>query len=396
MSDLFVRFVLELDAFDTEPYRFTGAAFHRWLPDGARDAIQLPVHDTKSQLRVWFERRHHTSHGILRYDQKARGCNTSRLARQSVVDSGPLRGELRLNQISDADIRRLLAQDSSAVHGKRKCPTYMRLAKRVATLIQPPVTRFLEVIKHNFGQYWIEILQPWDSRDHSLASYCYNILNASWRLKGTRLWMPFAAGERISTISMPGGSKQQVFGSLYLENITQKDWQELPQYLRDSRSTSAAARAASRAHAAVEQRDFRYALIEATLAAELAVSAAMTMGDSETAALRRQVNRFLNDPVGTQVATAALMKGVDRSLVALALEAVDLRNKVVHEGFSPRRGTFERQLYMLLRIVSLLDHGPPLKFPATPGLSWHFVPAAKWRSTANNRVHQLQSLGLHR
>ena len=103
MSTLLLKFKINLEEHNGSTYsKHKGPLFHRWLPDGEKDAIILDTGDTNAELRVWFER-----FGCIRkdgnfitYDYERREVDADIMLKQAVLEAGPIMGLLKIKAIA--------------------------------------------------------------------------------------------------------------------------------------------------------------------------------------------------------------------------------------------------------------------------------------------------------
>jgi len=108
MPKLLLKFGINLEAKDTQfALEHHGPQFHRWLPDGEKDAILLDTGDPNAVLKVWFERRGFVRDGFIVYDRKRQEADSEIIPKQAVLDAGPLRGLLEIQEISAEEIMSL-------------------------------------------------------------------------------------------------------------------------------------------------------------------------------------------------------------------------------------------------------------------------------------------------
>lgn len=69
MSALILTLRVSLEGLESDCH---GAVFHRWLPDGKNDAIELDVDDPNGKLKVWFERCGYTGDEKIIFDERKR------------------------------------------------------------------------------------------------------------------------------------------------------------------------------------------------------------------------------------------------------------------------------------------------------------------------------------
>ena len=168
MPTLLLKFGIILEDYSSS--RLTelhGPLFHRWLPDGKKDAITLKT-GPNLKLKVWFDRRGfvHKS-GLIVFNYDRRELDPNIIPKQAILDAGPLMGLLEIKNLSD--------QELSAVHeNKIGDQRYIDFGKKVVKkLLFPSVHRFLNTLNINYGQYWIRGLEEWDSTKESLGNYCH-------------------------------------------------------------------------------------------------------------------------------------------------------------------------------------------------------------------------------
>lgn len=273
MPTLRLRFRIWLD--ETSEERFNdhfaphGPLFHRWLPDGVADALTLQSGDSTVELRVWFERlgyvRDRAMGRDIVFDPGRRELDSAIMATQGILQAGPLCGELVLHALTDEEIAPL-REFVTNEQREKSTGYYVRLGKRVVKLIQPPVTHFLDVLRINFGQYWLTTLESWDSRKESLGQYCSHTLNLRWGLDNEDTWERFIPTQLQGRIYATMRPDQH-----FLEYLSREDWAELQQVVGELKSPSLAARILVQTHRLRDQNDLRYALIEGVTALELAL-----------------------------------------------------------------------------------------------------------------------------
>jgi hypothetical protein len=93
MATLLLKFGVLLENYNIEEFdRHKGPLFHRWLPDGEKDAILVDVPDPTAELKVWFERRGFVDDRWIRFDYSRPEIDPEIMERQAILDAGPLRG----------------------------------------------------------------------------------------------------------------------------------------------------------------------------------------------------------------------------------------------------------------------------------------------------------------
>jgi hypothetical protein len=108
---LLIRFQIDLEKEGAHEWFCPhGPLFHRWLPDGQRDAIQLNTGHPSATIRVWFERFGVTINRASETEEVVfvrdkREVDPASMDRQGVLSAGPLFGELRLEKYGDDEMK---------------------------------------------------------------------------------------------------------------------------------------------------------------------------------------------------------------------------------------------------------------------------------------------------
>lgn len=238
-------------------------------------------------------------------------------------------------------------------------PAYEFLGKRVVKLIRPPVNKMLNLLRTNFGQYWIEEIEKWDSRTQSLGSYCAG-LGMRWNFDDGGSGLPFVPNKRISTDSM---TIVQVTDDAYRRDLlTHEDWLKIPEVVNAGYEPSPAAFILARAYQLLDQGHLRQAFIEGVTALEVALDGYIRERQGNSKKLAGYVEQFQGLPLPVKVAAVAVCSG---SIVASDVEdtiaAYKIRNLIVHDGNHPSEED-ESKLYVLLKAAGALIPGPEFKF----------------------------------
>jgi hypothetical protein len=245
MADLLLRFAIQLENYELQD-RHAGPLCHEWLPDGEKDAVSIENKEEAATLQLWFERRGFVESGMIRFHHCRSEVNPEIISRQAVLDAGPLRGLLKLEELGE-EVLTLIRE------GLRGDDHYVALGKRVVKkLLEPHVSRFLRILSTNFGQYWIsDRLVEWDSREQSLGRYC-DLINLAWSLDGGQTWSPFIPNEpeRAPVIIKLGRLR-------FDELITEEDWADLSKAFREDYNPTLAAVILGRAHELLDQGHVR-------------------------------------------------------------------------------------------------------------------------------------------
>jgi len=245
---------------------------------------------------------------------------------------------------------------------------YVALGKRaVIKLICPMVSRLINTLQTNYGQYWIQQLEEWDSRKCTLGHYC-RLLNAKCSVDGGSTWLDFVPDKPAATFTVQMSMMQDF--DVY---ITKRDWQNISRTLIEGHEPSPAAFVLLQSHRLLHQGDLKYAIIEGVTALELAIHEFIRI---RLGANIDKANPFFNmrsEAAQLAVIAAALGKTAD---LGPALRCIDTRHKIVHEGFTPTEGA-RVELMALLNTVSAMLEGPKFRFPtANPGNA--IAPPEEW------------------
>jgi len=196
MSELLLRFLIRLESSEQAgAYENHGPLFHRWIPDGEKDAITLDTGDSDITLRVWFARWGYVSdNGWIVFSYERREFDTSVMDKQGILEAGPLMGMLKIKSLSDAE---LLPMKEHRLGDK----AYVELGRRVFDLLWAPVSGFLDLLRIHYGQYWIRNVERWDPSKGSIGHYFRTVLEMEGSLDDGRNWFPFIPDEQVIRIT---------------------------------------------------------------------------------------------------------------------------------------------------------------------------------------------------
>ena len=356
MSMLLLKFVINLENYDLSIItRHHGPLFHRWLPDGESNAIVLNTEDPNAKLKVWFERRGYVDNGFVRFDYQRKEVDPKIIPTQAILDGGPLFGLLEIQGISEEKL-------TCIRENKVGNEAYVKLGKKIVKkLICPPVHKFIDILRTNYGQYWIRNFDEWDSRRESLGSYCRTTLQLKWSLDGGKTWESFEPDERVYNVTLTASKD-------FAGYLTEKDWNELAKVVQEGYEPSLASFLLSRAQQLLDQGNLKYALVEGVSALELALNEFIRNVSQVSDSLLKLMSPFWQLPLNAQViSVAAISEKMSKEHVENAIEAINIRNKVVHEGLDPPANAEER-ICGLLNTVAALVLGPKFRFlTANPG-----------------------------
>ena len=301
-----------------------GPLFHEWLPDGRTDAIAVPTVDSRNRLELWFERRGYLDGTFVRYDKTRQEVDVDTMRRQGHLDAGQLRGEAQYVSVVSSELE-------AVRDDRRGASEYVAFGKRVVEFLQPPLSAFIDLLRTQYGQYWLRELRPWDSRSESLGSYCSTTLWLHWREGQDLSWRKFRPTDLSS-----GMVVQPLPGRACGEYLTESDWRYIQQTFNPNATVPLALRLIGRAHELRDAEHVNEAFVQAVSGVEIAIEhflATRAQGQAEGVVF---FQRFADLPLKTRLsvlATAAAL--VPQSTLEDALKAIDLRNEIVHEGKQP-------------------------------------------------------------
>jgi hypothetical protein len=346
MTMLLLRFAVYLEnpgfPFGRSPH---GALFHRWLPNGREDAVSVPVADTRNKIDVWFERKGRVADSFLHYDSERAEVDVAIMRRQGYLHSGPLIGEGQYAHVSSSEL-------AAVKNDHRGSEDYIAVGKRVVEFLQPPVTAFLDLLRIQYGQYWLPELQRWDSRRQSLGNYCSS-LSLRWRETAQESWRQFTPTEEMIRLTAYVTTPDQ-----FAEYLTQDDWKWIQANFQPTREQSLAVRHFVRAQELMDLDHVSEAVIQATTGIELAIEAYARFRGVDV----KETKRFFKLPLEIQL--SVLVAGlVTKPTLENALQAIDLRNEIVHEGRTPDRNRAVAQVRELTKCGQALLGTPRFKTP---------------------------------
>ena len=236
-----------------------GPQFHRWLPDGERDAIFLDTNDPNATLKIWFERCGYVEGNQIIYKENKRDVPKDLLNDWGRLNGGNLFGLLEIDNISN-DLVESLSKKSPNCAGQ-----YIALEKRIIKLFYPAVRNFLDILKTYFGQYWLADIEEWDSRIESASSY----LNANgfphWSIDGGKTWEILKSGPLVGRVqTVRAGRNFSAF-------INEKDWQVIKELAENNHQAPLALLILSKAIMYYDTGNIRFALIYSVIALDLAI-----------------------------------------------------------------------------------------------------------------------------
>lgn len=334
MPSLKLTFSVALESWELpEIARPHGPLFHRWIPNGRHDQVHLTAPDDANRLSVWFERRARVRGSFLEYAHDGMEFDEGIMARQGKLDAGVLRGQMIFGDVDDEELAEIAAKSVPVVSSNdpdlvSEAPLYMAAGKRLVGFFHSRVSRFIAVLKCQFGQYWLTDLRPWDSRRESLGSYCSG-LNLVWWNECNDKGFRFIPSALIATMVAAPPPRRG-----FAEYLSEQDWRLLQRMNWES-DVPTELTLLGRANQAIDQDDYRYAFIEAATALEMAVERRVSPS-GEYKNVRAALQAFDQHPEKSRVAVVLKVAGWNETEIDAVLAALDVRNRIVHEGYQPQ------------------------------------------------------------
>jgi hypothetical protein len=336
-----------------------GPVFHRWLPNGYEDAIELKTTEPSASLKVWFERfgimSKYSDGDCIEYEYRKKDFDPTLIPKQSSLVAGPLFGRLEFD-ISDEQVTLLRRNEIMNEN-------YIKLGKKVIGLLAPPTSKFINVLRINFGQYWIKEMEEFDfranksaSRGCSLAGYC-SFMGLKWSLDGED-WKPFEPGEKIIGTLRAVKLDQKK----YMQLLTREDWKNISEVTYGEEYPVAL----DTFMEFVEFLDkglLNQAIINGITSLEVAINSFIRSG------LQGSSREAFGDVKKEGLKQKIIILGAGLQLSPTDIEGIlqvyDWRNDLVHEGLPPEIDVFQKKakLEIVKKIIALLL-GNKFKFPS--------------------------------
>jgi hypothetical protein len=335
-----------------EIIRPRGPLFHRWLPNGRQDAITIPVKDSRDHLELWFERRGYVDNRFIQYDRKRSEVDLNVMRQQAKLEAGQLWGEATFVHVTNEELK-------AVTDNRVDSDEYIAAGKRILDFLYEPLSIFIDVLRTQYGQYWLPELKQWDSRIESLGNYCSTTLWMRWREGRGNSWKRFQPTNLRSSYHV-----EPLPGRGYAEYLTQQDWQRLRETFDPEKKPSLAVILLGRAHELSDTGHARESFIQGVTALELAIQEALSRHKHRVERADASIDQFTNLPLRTQVLILASALGLPTSIdLNDVLHAIDVRHDIVHKGRYPKDQD-ARFLLPLLRcaavFIGLDEHKTPV------------------------------------
>jgi hypothetical protein len=230
-------------------------------------------------------------------------------------------------------------------------PEYILAGQRITAKIQQRVGRFISRLRTQYGQYWIEDVLPWDSRQMSLGTYCSSILQLRWLNDTDATWCWFLPTPSISIQTIPA-----MPGRGFAEYLTEADWRALQAH-RCQSDIGLGVEMLGAATEALDTGNWSYAFVTVATALEFALAERVQRGTADPK-IRKALNSFSDhETLPARAAVILLTAGVSTDGVKAVLSAIEIRNRIAHEGYRPddRQAAELRPVMQTIRSLMQLD-----------------------------------------
>ena len=350
--ELWIRFRVRFDIFAEGPL-MPWPQFSRWLPEGQEDALVIETGQEKIQLALWFERYGTADQGHIEFDLEHKEADAAIIARQTPLHAGPLYGLLKWGAITENQL--------IGIRNGSGDPDYRELGKCVYEFLQPRLSAFIETLRTVYGQYWVPSLPSWDSRYCSLGHYFATFLRTMWSSDGGQSWLIFSPDMITVRLELKGG------GGKSSEYLLKSDWKGLPDRILDSKHSSTASQLIGRAKYLRDERRYEHSLIDAVSSLEISLSEHVVTRLQGIAKASGKVGPFHRLPLPIRLLALIGTIDIDDASVELALDAIDLRNDVIHEGrllSDLPEAKMHKLLKALSKIIGKLSQPESIKSPS--------------------------------
>jgi hypothetical protein len=297
--------------------------------------------------------------GFLRWDPNGVQFDPTIMERQGKIEAGSLFGDMKATvsvaeyaAIANAPIR---IGDTFGQYDPAS-PEYIQAGKRISEKIQRKVGLFVSRLRTQNGQYWLENVLPWDSRQMSLGTYCNSTLGLKWLHTTDGSWNWFLPTPSMSVVTvrpMPGRG--------FAEYLTEVDWRALQAHCCQS-DVSLGIEMLGSATEALDTGYWSYAFVTVATALEFALAERMRSGRSDPK-IKKALNSFSDqETLPARAAVVLLAAGAPVDEVTAVLSSIEIRNRIAHEGYRPKEKE-ARELRPVMQTIKFLMQLDELKTP---------------------------------
>jgi len=217
----------------------------------------------------------------------------------------------------------------------------------------------VNIFRELYRQYWIRNIENWDSRTKSLGTYCNYDLSMKYSLNNGKTWTKFQPDAHRHEIHVTSEISDD-----FSDYISKDDWIEIKSLFKKSFIPSMASVFLTQAFATCDKGDLKKSFIETVTALEIALECTIKKNPKITKTIIDSIQSFESLPLRAQFGIIALLyNNINSKDIENSIKAIEIRNNIVHEGYSPKES--ERFfLNSLLVSISRIINEQVTKFPS--------------------------------
>lgn len=319
-----------------------GPLFSKFLPK-EDDRIEIKLKE--GHIKFWFEKRgFHDESGYIRYDFNKNEIDEKVIPNQGIIEGGHLFGEIQLPGKFPK-----VGSPSDEI-GNQKI---LKSTKDIIKIISEEVQLIIDQLRFNFGHYWIREFEEWDSRAHSLGYYCKNILHLKLYDEKTNDWLIVEPNKSESTIQLA-----VLLRSSFPDYMTKENWNLFKKLAIEKHKPSQAQKYLISAFIALDSDDLSRAFIDAVTTLEMAIDLYYRRINDKSEKFGKPISKIkgLGNREQLLIIFGSNLSMVSADLEA-AIEAVEIRNRIVHEGYLPQIPD-KPKLKSLLKLNAIVINEP--------------------------------------
>lgn len=351
MKTIKLTFKIDLRDFNHEGVNeYNGPTFHRFHPNNKFDKIERKLDSVDGIISFWFERRGEKKDGFIKYIYNKNQVEEEDISRQAILDGGLLFGEVTINEVP-VELQQVLESN------KTGDAEYISFGKKVVKEIIKHSNNLINIFRDLFRQHWIESLDTWDSTTKSLGTFCQYDLSMQYSLDNGITFSKFLPDIQRHEVHVTSN----IIGD-YSDFILKKDWTVIKNLFENDFKPLTASFFLSLANETFNKGDLKKAFIEAVTALEKALEYILKENPkiSESSFNNKKFpNLSLPDKL---IYISSIPGKIDENEINNSIQSIIIRNKIVHEGYSPK----EEQIILLkslFKSISKIIDEPVCKFP---------------------------------
>jgi len=180
-----------------------------------------------------------------------------------------------------------------------------------------------------------------------------------YSLDNGKTWKDFLPDEERHVIHLEGGISYD-----YSDYISKTDWNLIKVLYKSDFKPSTASIFLTQSIATFDKGDLKKAFIEAVTTLEIAIEETINKNTKTTNSILKSIQSFNPIPRTTQFSIIALLSNnIDSKEIENSLQAIEIRNKIVHDGYNPKKGEHIYFKSLILSISKIINE-PVTKFPS--------------------------------